>query len=408
MCKRIFLAFLLPLAFASSAQVAAIDTLATLPKTLNEISGIIHTPRGNFWCINDSGNKPELYQIDAQGNVLKTVLISNAYNTDWEELATDGKGRIFIGDFGNNRNDRTELKVYIVLEDDVLKNDAVEAAEIKFVYADQKQFPPEEKDHNYDMEAMVFYRDNLYLFTKNRTKPFTGYTYLYKLHVAAGEQVAQRVDSLYLGAGPRELYQITGSEISPDGNLLALLSYDKFYLIHDFPFNDLFGGRIEQVETALSQKESIAFLNDTTLLLADERSVLGGGYLYATSIAAHRKKNSEVRKHEVRIPEKQFADTLAVEVETELRGKIYYEFFNGEGERVNYGVVGTFDRGKHSFELTPRPFLNGTYLLNIQVGSRPHAFFVYRYTDVDWDEVKAEFEEHRQDVQNRQMSDPER
>ncbi len=408
MRRNSLLSFVLLLSIVVHAQVAVLDTLATLPQELKEISGLIRTPAGNIWCINDSGNQPDLFKIDEQGNILKSVTLSNAYNTDWEEIATDGNGRIFIGDFGNNRNDRTDLKVYMVLEDELLKNESVEALEMKFAYADQKQFPPKKEARNFDMEAMVFYRDKLFLFTKNRTDPFNGYTYLYMLPVATGEQVAHRIDSLYLGAGPRELYQITGAEISPDGGLLALLSYDKFYLIHDFPFNDPFGGRIEEIETPLSQKESITFLNDTTLLLADEKSVLGGGYLYSTSIAEQRKKNSEVRKYEVRIPEKQFVDTLLVEVETELRGKIYYEFFSGEGDRVNYGVVGDFDRGKHTFELTPPPFLNGTYLLNIQVGKRPHAFFVYRFTDVNWDEVKQEFDQRKQDVQNRQTTEPER
>ncbi len=231
---------------------------------------------------------------------------------------------------------------------------------------------------------------------------------MYRLPIQPGAQVAQRIDSLYLGDGPRELFQLTGADISPDGALLALLSYDKFFLVHDFPFEDLFGGRIEMVETPLSQKESITFLNDSTLLLADEKSVLGGGYMYQQSIAVQRKQNSEVRKFEVRISEKEFADTLSVEVETEVRGKIYFEFFSSEGERVNYGVVGEFDRGKHSFELTPPPFQNGTYLLNIQVGKRPHAFFVYRFTDVDWKEVQNDFNKRQEEVQKRQTTEPER
>jgi hypothetical protein len=31
-------------------------------------------------------------------------------------------------------------------------------------------------------------------------------------------------------------------------------------------------------------------------------------------------------------------------------------------------------------------------MVNIQVGKRPHAFFVYRFTGVDWEKVRGEFE----------------
>ena len=52
---------------------------------------------------------------------------------------------------------------------------------------------------------------------------------------------------------------------------------------------------------------------------------------------------------------------------TELRGKVYYEFFNGEGSRIDYGTIGHFERGKHAIKIAPPEFPNGTYMLNIQI-----------------------------------------
>ena len=142
----------------------------------------------------------------------------------------------------------------------------------------------------------------------------------------------------------------------------------------------------------VSQKESVIWNADSTLLISDEKSVLGGGNLYGLNLAPQIKNNSKVRREEVSIPNKEFGDTLLVQFETELRGPVYYEFYSGEGDRVSYGKVGEFERGKHEFELTPDLFNNGMYMLNIQIGSRPHAFFVYRYNPVDWEKVKKEFE----------------
>ena len=407
--SRLFLPFLI-LLFTSQnlgAQVSQLDTVAELSYELKEISALISCSQGGYWAINDSGNDAELFLLDDKGGIRKKVRILNASNVDWEELARDGYGNIYIGDFGNNRNDRQDLRIYIVREGEMLANTEVAAKAISFRYPNQHAFPPPASGQFFDMEAMVWYMDDLWLFNKNRSQPFTGYTTVYKLPATPGDYVAEMVDSLYLGEGPRELMQITGADISPDGNMLALLGYDKFYLIHDFPFNDLIGGRIEQITMPqLSQRESITFADDSTLIVADERSVLGGGFLYSLNISSNRKQNALERKAEVSVPNKEFADTLLIELETEVRGKVYWEFLDGEGNRVSYGVVGYFDRGEHLLALYPKPFPNGTYLLNIQVGKRPHAFFVYRFTGVDWTKVEKDFQERAEEIQKRQTKVP--
>ncbi len=384
------------------AQKVALDTLATLPETLNEISAMVEGKNGTIWSLNDSGNPPIIYNMDTSGKILRQIHIANATNVDWEGLAKDPNGNIYIGDFGNNRNDRTDLKIYIVNEADLLKSDSVIAGIIEYTYPDQHGFPPEASQLNFDLEAMVFYFGNLVLFSKNRTDPFTGYTNLYLLPARPGTFVAQKIDSLKLGNGPRELFQITDADLSPDGNSLLLMSYDKFFMVHDFPFNDLVGGRVVQYDFKdVSQKESVAWLTDSTALVSDEKSVLGGGFLYELKLASALKENNAVRKQEVNIPIKQFRDTLRVDFTTEVRGKVFFEFFDGDGNRVSFGTAGFFDRGTHSFNVTPPEFPNGTYMLNIQVGKRPHAFFVYRYTAVDWEKVKAEFEKREEELQKR-------
>jgi hypothetical protein len=318
-------------------------------------------------------------------------------------LAADFDGNIYIGDFGNNRNDRTNLAIYKVHEDELNQKDTVEVQFIYFSYPDQNLFPPDKSQLNFDMEAMLYIYGNLYLFSKNRTEPFNGICNIYELPSEPGTYVSKKLDSINFGNGPKELFQITAADISPDGSRIALMSYDKMYLLHDVPFHDFTGGRMDMIEFVnLSQKESVIFLNDSVLLISDEKSVLGGGNLYAFNIASYIKNNSEVRKHEVTLSSKEFSDTLRVSINTEVRGKIYYEFYSSEGARVDAGTIGEFPRGKSEFILTPPRFPNGIYMLNIQVGKRPHGFFVYRNNPVDWDYVKKEMESPKSPSQNRQ------
>ena len=393
---RLTLLIFLFTTFTAFAQKVGLDTIATIPDELTEISGMEHDASGIIWAINDSGNEPYVYQINERGEIIKKTWIANATNQDWEELTQDENGNMYIGDFGNNRNNRQDLVVYIVRISDLMKKDTAAAERIEFAYDDQEKFPPNEPRRNFDMEAMVYYKNRLILFSKNRTEPFTGYSNLYQLPTVPGTYEAKKIDSLYLGKGPKELFQLTAAAISPDGKRLVLMSYDKFYLIHDFPYADLIGGRVEQFEfEEVSQKESVVWQSDSILFISDEKSVLGGGNMYALNLSEQIKNNSKVRREEVDVPIKEFGDSLRIQVKTELRGPIYFEFYSGEGERVSFGKVGYFDRGEHEFVLTPPEFQNGMYMLNIQIGSRPHAFFVYRYNPVDWEEVKKEFERNK-------------
>ncbi|MDZ7846785.1 MAG: hypothetical protein U5L96_08435 [Owenweeksia sp.] len=90
-----------------------------------------------------------------------------------------------------------------------------EAGEIDFSYAPQKSFPPEKAKRNFDLEAMVYANDSLFLFTKNRTQPFSGYTYLYAMPAKPGTYQLSPIDSISLGEGLRELYWVGGAAFEP-------------------------------------------------------------------------------------------------------------------------------------------------------------------------------------------------
>ena len=104
---------------------------------LDEISGIEFDKAGNLWAINDSGNSTEIHQIDSTGHIKRSINIHNAKNIDWEDLTQDDFGHFFIGDFGNNDNERSDLTVYKIENPTDIREKETEAEIIRFKFTDQ-------------------------------------------------------------------------------------------------------------------------------------------------------------------------------------------------------------------------------------------------------------------------------
>ena len=68
-----------------------------------EASGIVKSRRypGIFWVHNDSGNPPLLFAIKGDGAILNAFPV-NVPNIDWEDIAIDDHGHLYVGDIGNN------------------------------------------------------------------------------------------------------------------------------------------------------------------------------------------------------------------------------------------------------------------------------------------------------------------
>ena len=103
-----------------------LTVVTELPKSLREASGLEKIPNSNFlWMINDSGNKSILYGLNSSGEIIKQLKI-NAKNKDWEDLASDSTGNIYIGDFGNNANERKKLTILKVNNDSLESDDKID------------------------------------------------------------------------------------------------------------------------------------------------------------------------------------------------------------------------------------------------------------------------------------------
>ncbi|OAB77352.1 hypothetical protein ULVI_12680 [Cochleicola gelatinilyticus] len=231
--------------------------------------------------IEDSGNAPTIYGYDIQKKlVAQTITITNAKNTDWEDLASDLDGNLYIGDFGNNHNKRNDLSIYKVERVGSISEKETEATKTSFSFEDQVQFPPKKKNRNFDVEGFIFLNDYFYLFTRNRSKHFDGTTSVYRLPAKEGSFKAKRIAS-YITCTQKQECAVTSADYDLETNTLVLLSYSNVWAFSNFENDRFFEGTVKHIPLQYpSQKESISFKNSDTVFIVDELTNIVGGNLY--------------------------------------------------------------------------------------------------------------------------------
>ncbi len=289
MTNKIFISSI-SLLLVSCMQYGQLDILADLPKKLDENSGMITMDGKSVWVIEDSGNADKIYEVDLKGKMLKELKLKDAKNRDWEDLARDSAGNVYVADIGNNGNDRKDLVIYKIPNPSIEKGDKIDAEKIEFSYPEQTEFPPKKSDFKYNAEAL-FYKDNfLYVVTKDRSRPFKGEALFYKIPAVKGKYKAELIGSFVPCSDPRNC-QITAADISADGKKLALLGYGTLWIITDFEGDHFVEGNIQTINLgATTQLEAVCFLDNSTLLLSDEWSGGAGRNLYRFSLKEIIKK----------------------------------------------------------------------------------------------------------------------
>ena len=274
---------LLHILMFTACNSGPLKTLANLPKTLEEVSGTEKTSKSKLiWMLNDSGNKPVLYGLNKKGNIKQTVKVK-AKNNDWEDLTTDQDGNLYIGDFGNNHNNRKNLAILKIKASDLNQKKANNIEYIHFSYEDQNKFPPKANEMYFDCEAFFYLKNNLYLFTKSRVHNKHGKTTVYKLPAKGGRYIAKRIGSFFTGEGLENW--TTAIDISDDETKIALLTPKAAWVFSNFKADYFFNAPYKIYEfNNSSQKEGICFKNNNTLYITDEKSHGNGGNLYELKI----------------------------------------------------------------------------------------------------------------------------
>lgn len=247
----------------------SLNKIKKLDYKLNEISGLEVLNDSCLIAINDGGNEPILFVLNFKGDILHEVKIKNAKNQDWEDISIDDDGNIYIADIGNNRNDRKDLCIYKVKSDSILFKKEVSCEVITFQYEDQTSFPPSKDILNFDAEALAYFENELYIFTKCRTKPYSGVTNVYKLPCSMGNKIAKKYSSITLKDRKMKLDGVTAADFH-EGKCY-ILTYSGLE-VFEFGKNNFI--KFQKVDRnsfpKLTQKEGLCVYKNH-IYLADEK-----------------------------------------------------------------------------------------------------------------------------------------
>jgi hypothetical protein len=267
------------ISFESDIKEVDIKEVQKLPSNLNEVSGMTYV-NDTLWVIQDKGNSNEIHQISAEGKLLKSIKINDVKNNDWEALTSDEDGNIYIGDFGNNLNNRKNLAIYKIDYKNLTKTEIDSVTTTSFYYEDQNDFPPKKDALLFDCEAFLINNGDFYLFTKNRSKEFDGTSHIYKLHNEVGEQKAILINK-YVTCDEFNSCAITDVAISPDKNKMVILSQKRLWIFTDFVESNFIKGDLKEVQFKLiTKREAVTFKNNNIILISDEKTKKNGGNIY--------------------------------------------------------------------------------------------------------------------------------
>ncbi|WP_366184187.1 hypothetical protein [Flavobacterium ovatum] len=283
--KKYFNIIVIFFVLACQQKSSNLVELFSFPKSLKEVSGIITVQDSKLIaCIEDSGNKNEIYLLDSKGKIQNTIKINQVENNDWEDITKDIHGNLYIGDFGNNDNDRKDLAIYKIDKNKLSSSETKPTSIIQFAYPEQKDFPSKKKSRYFDVEGFIAFQNNFYLFTKNRSSNFNGTAFIYKVPNAPGNHPAKKIGEFKTGPD-YENYAITSVALSPDQKKLAILTHSKIILFENFKADDFLSGKRTEIDLEhFSQKEGVCFKDNTTLFIADEKVKKSGGKLYEFKI----------------------------------------------------------------------------------------------------------------------------
>lgn len=275
----IYLSVLLPLVLQSGSYGPPAILATIKDRSITESSGLVasRSMPGAYWTHNDSGDGPFIYAFDSRGDSLGVFRVTGAEARDWEDISIGpgpkrDKSYLYIGDIGDNDEQRSEIVVYRVAEP-VLNNPAstrsrpgiTEPAE-----AIRLQYP----DGKHDAEALLVHPASGHLYIVTKVPIANPVVYEAAAPLTPGKLITMRrigeirVPSLFGGV-------ITGGGISPDGRRVALCDYFQGYELvlpaSSSNFNDIWKQRMTGFDLGKrKQGEAIAYRLDGKALLATD------------------------------------------------------------------------------------------------------------------------------------------
>ena len=241
------------------------------PALLTECSGLVHSLRYNgvFWAHGDGGSGASIVPVTASGKLARgwtgAVRVEGCKNNDWEDIALDDKGNLIIADLGNNNGRRKQLMLHFVSEPKPGAVSVRPTRTLRVHYEDQKGDSPD-----YDCEAVFSAAGRIYFLTKHRSDKRT------RLYRLAGESTT-RSNPLRLVGSFDVGGMVTAADASPDGKLVAVLTYTTLWVFsYDRASGSIFtkSESVRRTPIFAWQAEAVAWEGNDALVIANENGQL--------------------------------------------------------------------------------------------------------------------------------------
>lgn len=267
----------------------AATTLGTLTDAdIGESSGLVASRRapGQLWTHNDSGDGPFLYCLDARIRSCGVWRVTGAEAFDWEDIAIGpgpraGEPYLYVGDIGDNIDQRREIVVYRVLEPVTGAGGPVPTSDSPASTEQAERLRLRYPDGPHDAEALLVHptTGDLYILSKD-----TAGATVYKATAPIDGSAVTTLRSVgTVRTGTGRLGLVTAGDIAPDGRRVALATYASGYEL-ELPagaspsgaqgFDTIWAGQPAAVALGFRlQGESIAYRLDGRALLTTSEMV---------------------------------------------------------------------------------------------------------------------------------------
>ena len=188
---------------------------------IREASGIVKSRRypGIFWVANDSGNPNTIFAVKSDGALVREYRV-NTLNIDWEDLAIDDDGHLYIGDIGNNNGRLARRVIHQIDEPDPTLAPEPNST-LKVLKSWHYQFP---KEGRFDAEGMFIKGDAIYLVSKTFDRRDAE---VHAIPISAESSLFKPLTIKRVAVLPGYVDPVTGADLSSDGKTLAVCSYQS-------------------------------------------------------------------------------------------------------------------------------------------------------------------------------------
>jgi hypothetical protein len=244
--------------FAPGTEVGRVSDPAVV-----ELSGIAASRAhpGVLWVHNDSGGAPEVEALTGTGAPLGHYAIDGATATDWEDIGIGpgperGRSYLYIGDIGDNLDQRDHVTVYVVFEPEA----APDGSGGSLPVAEELTIRYPGGPANAESLFVDPLTGDLYIITKVTL----GNSRVLRAAAAAVARGGEITMEDVGGFQVRSL--VTGADISPDGSTVLVRTYEAVLAFRRTPGATVASAFAKRPCTAPSiqerQGEAVAFSAD--------------------------------------------------------------------------------------------------------------------------------------------------